>query len=89
MPNIKSAKKRLKQSLKRRESNRKVKSTLSTYLKEAELAIAGGDRQKAEEAVRKATRKLDTTAQQKVIHPNKAARKKSRLHSKFNSQFAS
>lgn len=89
MPNIKSAKKRLKQSLKRRDKNRKAKSTLSTYLKNAEQAIAAGDRDKALEAVRLAARTLDTTAQKKIIHPNKAARKKSRLQSRFNSQFAS
>lgn len=89
MPNIKSAKKRLKQSLKRRDRNRKAKSTLSTYLKNAEQAIAAGDRDKALEAVRLASRTLDTTAQKKIIHPNKAARKKSRLQSSFNSQFAS
>ena len=89
MPNIKQAKKRLKQSLKAREANRKAKSTLSTCLKNAEKAIEAGDRVKAEEAVREATRKLDVTAQKKIIHPNKAARKKSRLVGKFNSQFAS
>jgi len=88
MPNIKSAKKRLKQSEKRYERNKQVKSALKTTLKKAEEALSGDDKAKAFEALKTASKKLDSTAQKKTIHPRKAARKKSRLAKKFNKKFS-
>ena len=84
MPNIKSAKKRLKQSIKRRDRNRAVKSALRTEVKKAEAAIQSGNKEEAAKAVRAACRKLDKTAQKNVVHDNAASRKKSRLMMKLN-----
>jgi len=88
MPTVKSAKKRLRQNEKRRERNRTAKSTLRTLLKNAEKAIEGDDKEKAQKLVLEAARKLDKTAQKKIVHQNMASRKKSRLVKKFNQKFA-
>ena len=75
----KSAKKRLRQSLERRESNRSNKAALKTQIKKIREAISVGDVAKADTEARVASRKLDLAAAKKVIHRNAAARTKSRL----------
>jgi small subunit ribosomal protein S20 len=79
MPTSKSAKKRLRQSLERRARNRAVKSSLKTQIKKVSASAAGGDGEATEEEFRLAVKKLDQAAAKRVIHPNKAARLKSRL----------
>ena len=84
MANSKSAEKRIRVSERRRLRNRPFRSAARTYVKKAELAIASGDQAVAEEAVLLATRTLDRVASKGVIHPNNAARRKSRLMKKYN-----
>ena len=72
MPNIKAAIKWVKQSDKRELRNRDVKTRLKTLFKKARL---GGDIAVAPSV----ESQLDKAAQKGIIHPNKAARKKSRL----------
>jgi len=79
----KSALKRWRQSLERRDRNRSVKSQTRTLLNKAVVAIES-DASTAEEAVREAIAALDRAAQKKVIHGNAAARGKSRLLKRFN-----
>jgi small subunit ribosomal protein S20 len=81
MPNTKSAKKRLRQSLERRTRNRMVKSTLRTLVRKAREAATGSDVAAAAEAAKVASRGLDQAASKGVIHKNAAARTKSRLQS--------
>nr|BBH93739.1 30S ribosomal protein S20 [Thermogemmatispora argillosa] len=83
MPNTKSAEKRLRQERKRRLYNRSVKSSVKTAIKKARLAIASG--LDAEAAVRNAISTLDRAVKKGVLHPNNAARRKSRLMKLFNS----
>jgi small subunit ribosomal protein S20 len=88
MPHLKSAKKRLRQNLKRRDHNRAVKKTLKKQLKtvfEVGTDKAGTiDKLKAEAAV--AVKKLDKAAARGVIHPNLAARKKSQIARLINTK---
>jgi small subunit ribosomal protein S20 len=84
LANSKSARKRILVSERRRLRNRPYRSAARTYVKKAELAIAGGDKAAAEEAVLTATSTLDRVCAKGVIHPNNAARRKSRLMKKFN-----
>jgi small subunit ribosomal protein S20 len=88
MPHLKSAKKRLRQNLKRRDHNRAVKKTLKKQLKavfEVGSDKAGTiDNLKAEAAV--AVKKLDKAAARGVIHPNMAARKKSQIARLINTK---
>ena len=52
MPNSVSSKKRLRQSLVRRDSNRAVKSTIKTQLKKVVAVVPGGDKEKTTVEVR-------------------------------------
>jgi small subunit ribosomal protein S20 len=72
LPNIKAAEKWVRQSEKRELRNRDVKTRLKTLFKKAK---AGGDTVAAPSV----ESQLDKAAQKGIIHPNKAARKKSRL----------
>ena len=79
MPNSTNAKKALRQSQKRQARNRSQRSELRTYVKKVRQAAAGVDQQAAEDAFRAAAKKLDQSAAKRLIHPNAAARTKSRL----------
>ena len=83
MANIQSAKKRARQTEKRRKHNASARSMMRTYLKQALQVIAAGDKGKAQQAFVKATSALDKAAQKGLIHQNKAARHKSRLDAKI------
>ncbi len=76
MPNIKSAKKRLRQSQIRRDRNRAVRSELRTRTKNL---LATEDATEAAEQYRVVTSLLDRAARKGVIPSNAAARSKSRL----------
>jgi len=79
MPNIESAKKRMRQSATRRDLNRGRRSALRTSLRKLNEAIEAGDMDSVRAAWRDAQAMLDRTAQRGVIHRNQAARKKARL----------
>lgn len=82
MPNIQSAKKRLKQSLVRRERNRSTKKAIHTQYKKVLEAVKAGNVEQAETELRAAAKKVDTAASKKIIHKNAASRVKSRLSAK-------
>jgi small subunit ribosomal protein S20 len=79
MPTTKSAKKRHRQSLERRATNRATKSSIKTQVRKVREAITAGDLAKADSEFRLAAKKLDRAGVKRVIHPNAAARTKSRL----------
>src|SRR3990172_1591123 len=83
-----SAAKAHRQSVKRRIRNRAMKSATKTAVKNAGLAIAGGEVESARLSVRSAITALDRAAAKGVIHPNNAARRKSRLLLKYNAAIA-
>ena len=72
MPVIKSAKKKLRQDKKRTARNKQLKNLLKAGIKTAQ-------RKPTDENLRKAFKVIDKAAKAKIIHPNKAARIKSRL----------
>ncbi len=76
MPNVKSAVKRVRTSANRRARNRSDRSRLRTAVKQVRQAT---DARAADESFRKAASLLDRAARKGLIHPNKAARDKSRL----------
>ncbi len=81
MANIKSQKKRILTNAKRQERNKAVKSELRTRVKNA--VSSAGSPENAED-VRLAMKRLDKAATKGIIHPNAAARRKSRLMKKVN-----
>lgn len=84
-----SAKKRIKQSAKRRTINRARKSQVKTQEKHFEAALEEGNAEAAGEQLRILTKKLDKTAATSTMHKNTASRKKSRLAKKLNALKAS
>jgi small subunit ribosomal protein S20 len=85
MPNIASARKRHRQNLKRREVNRATKSELKTEIRKVHETAAAGKATEAETEFRVAVSKLDLAAAKRIIHPNRAARLKSRLSAHLKS----
>ena len=83
MPNIKSAKKRVKVIETKTLRNKAMKSNLKTVLKKADAAIVSNAADK-EAAVKLAVKKIDQAAAKGLLHKNNAARKKSALVSKLN-----
>lgn len=79
MPNTKSAKKRLRQSLKRRAQNRTIRSAMRKQMRKVRERLDAGDAAGAETQLRVATKKLDQAAAKNIIHKNAAARLKSRF----------
>ena len=85
MANIKSQIKRNATNAKRAARNKAVRSELRTRLKTASTTV--GTEQNAD-AVRLAIKRLDKAAAKGVIHPNQAARRKSRLMAQVNAASA-
>ena len=79
MPIIKSAKKRMRQNTRRNARNRMRRSTLRTSIRRLHQAIEAGDGGAAREQWVKTQGVIDRTARLGIIHPNAAARTKSRL----------
>lgn len=79
MPQTKSAEKRLRQNEKLRLYNRSIKRSLRTQCRKVREALKAGDAAVAESEFRTACKKLDQAGAKRVIHPNTAARTKSRL----------
>lgn len=82
MANIKSQIKRNKTNKLAEERNRAVKSELKTSVRQAREAISAGDKDKAQAAVKVASRKLDKAVSKGVIHKNQGANRKSALAQK-------
>ncbi|MDX2035223.1 MAG: 30S ribosomal protein S20 [Isosphaeraceae bacterium] len=79
MPNSPSAIKRLKQSKKRRMHNRITKKVIRTYTKRMMTALAEKNFEQAESDLKLTTSKIDKAGVRRVLHPNTAARRKSKL----------
>jgi len=87
VPNIKSAIKRVELGKARMIKNAAAKSFLRTTIRRFEESITK-DSETAALALKKATRALDKASSKGLIHKNLAARKKSRLTSRFANHFA-
>lgn len=84
MPNIKSAIKRVSVIEKKTLQNNMVKSAYKTAVKTFEVAVNEGNKEKAEEAFKKAVKAIDQACTKGVIKPNTASRKKSSIAKKLN-----
>ena len=88
MPNIKSAKKRVKVIEKKTLRNNMIKSAYKTAIKNFEQAIEAGNTDEAKKLFSEATKKIDQACTKGVIVKNTAARKKSSLSKKLNAAMA-
>ncbi len=85
LPNIKSAKKRVRVSEAKAMQNRSFRTAYKTVLKKYDAALASGDEAAAQAAYKLAVKKIDQAVAKGIIHKNAAARKKSRFTLKLNS----
>ena len=88
MPNIKSAKKRVKVIEKKTLRNNMIKSAYKTAIKKFEQAIEAGNMEEAKTLFSEAKKKIDQACTKGVIVKNTAARKKSSLSKKLNAAMA-
>jgi small subunit ribosomal protein S20 len=88
MPNIKSAKKRVKIIEKKTLTNNMIKTGYKSAVKKFEEAIAAGKVDEAKVLFSEATKKIDQACTKGVIVKNTASRKKSSLSKKLNSAMA-
>lgn len=79
LANSPQARKRARQAEERRQRNASIRSRMRTYVKGVVKAIESGDKAQAEAAFQAAVPVIDSTARKGIVHPNKAARHKSRL----------
>ncbi|MBX6421492.1 MAG: 30S ribosomal protein S20 [Sinobacteraceae bacterium] len=83
MANTLQARKRARQSEKRRQRNASQRSMVRTTIRKVVKAIEGKDRAAAEAAYKEMVPVLDRYATRGLIHKNKAARHKSRLYARI------
>jgi small subunit ribosomal protein S20 len=83
LANTSQAKKRVRQSEKRRQNNMSQRSKVRTAIKHAVIAAQSGDQTRAAESLKAATPVIDSMARKGIIHKNKAARHKSRLNQRI------
>lgn len=84
MPNIRSAKKRVKVISKKTERNKAIRSALKTTIKKATVSIDSASEDRIE-AVREAMKRIDQASSKGILHKNTAARKKAALARRLNS----
>jgi len=84
MPNIKSAKKRVKTNEAKALQNKMLKTALKTSMKKYEAALEAGEKEVAAETYKATVKKLDKAVAQGLLHKNAAARKKSQFTRKLN-----
>jgi small subunit ribosomal protein S20 len=85
IPNIRSAKKRLRQSEKRRGLNRARKAALKRVIKQIRLHIASQEKEAARSLLPQLSKAADKAAKHNTIHKKKASRIKSRWTKKVES----
>ncbi len=84
MPNIKSAKKRMRQSVKRTARNRVRKEKLKKSVKAFRIAVTKGDAAAATSELKNAVRAVDKAGVKGILHKNTVNRRKSRMAKMVN-----
>ena len=84
MPNIKSAIKRVRTTEKSAKENASIKTAYKTAVKNFKAAVEAGQKDKAVELFKIATKAVDHAADKNVIKANTASRKKSSLAKELN-----
>lgn len=83
MANSAQARKRARQAVMARGHNASLRSRLRTAIKAVRKAIVGGDKAAAQSVFRTSMSTIDSIADKRIIHKNKAARHKSRLNKRI------
>ena len=78
MANIASQRKRNARSLRERDENRRLKSSVKTHFRRLEQAVEAGDAEAADAALRELSSQTDRAVRRGALHRNSGARRKSR-----------
>ena len=84
MPNIKSAKKRVKVIATKTLQNQMIKSNLKTTLKNFDAVLEGSDKDAMTAAYKNTVKTIDQAANKNILKKNTASRKKSAVAKKLN-----
>ncbi len=84
MPITKSAEKAMRLAQRRTVINKGARSKAKTMIVKAETQLSAGNLEEARDSVKMAQSALDRAAEKGMLHPNNAARRKSRLMKKAN-----
>ena len=84
MPNMKNAKKAVRQNPKKNELNNNFKASMRTAMKNVEKAVEANDKAKANDNLKVAIKRIDKAASKGIVQKNFVARNKSRLTKKVN-----
>ena len=84
LPNIKSAKKRVKVIETKTLRNQMIKTNLKTTIKKFEAAVAAGDKEQCQALYKLTVKKLDQAVAKGILKKNTASRKKSQMTLNFN-----
>lgn len=84
MPNMKNAKKAVRQNPKKNELNNNFKASMRTAMKNVEKAVEANDKTKATDNLKVAIKRIDKAASKGIVQKNFVARNKSRLTKKVN-----
>lgn len=79
MANLKSSKKDIRRTEKRRAVTQSVRTGLKTYIKRVREAVVAGEKTAIDTSLARAQKMLDKAVKRGVIHKNQAARRKSRI----------
>ena len=79
MANIKSARKRAKQAIERRDHNMALRTSVRSAMKKVTKAVAAGNKEAAIGALHESQRVIDRVVAKGVLHRNAGDRHKSRL----------
>lgn len=85
MANHQSAKKRMRQNVRRRATNRANRSRLRNQIKKLRAAVAAGDKEVSRAELEPTISIIDKMVNKRILHRNTAARYKSRLTRHVNS----
>jgi len=83
MANIKSARKRAKQAIERRDHNMSLRTAVRTAIKNVKKAIAAGNKETAAKTLHDSQRAIDRVVAKGILHRNAGDRHKSRLAHAF------
>lgn len=84
MPITKSAKKALRQNIRRRKRNLAAKNELKSAIKQCRKLVQAGSKEEAKKYLSQVYKKLDKAAKGNVVKKNKVSRLKSRLSKLIN-----
>lgn len=84
MPNIKSAKKRVIISQKKKDNNNTFKASMKNAIKKVDNACKNKDKEKSDSLLKTAIKRIDKASSKGLIHKNAAGRYKSRLTKNVN-----